>query len=236
MRCGLALGSITISWWCYYKSNVDSTAKNRAFKLCSYFTFTWVWTGLCFCMCCFFFYYLHLLYKSGKHWANTHWIKFPKQQVVGVGFPLYSTNLFHYCFTVTWHTRGPLWFKHLYPQPVIHPWAVGCKGIADKPNCVLIDHQVKLNVALLPLSEKFTWSFLYPSVADVLCVLHTKSAFHTSFYGGDRVQHLRYKTRKYLVQGHFNTLAAGWMSQTSYLFIYPTVSLNNRRTPWTEAD
>ncbi len=117
VRCGLALGSITR--WCRYMSNVDSTAKNRVFQSvgATNFTSTWLWTGPCFCMTplflllLLFFNYLHLLYKSGKHWANTHWIKFPKQQVVRVGFPLYS-NLFHYCITVTWHIRGPLWYKH----------------------------------------------------------------------------------------------------------------------------
>lgn len=63
------------------------------------FTFSRVWTCLCFHMTpvllllllFFFFHYLHLLYKSGKHWANTHWIKFQKQQVVSVGFPSYRT-------------------------------------------------------------------------------------------------------------------------------------------------
>ncbi len=112
---GPGLDDMVMSRWCHYKSNVDSTAKNRAseFVGATYFTFTRVWTGL------FLhdssvvsFNYLHLLYKSGKHWANTHWIKFPKQQVVGVGFPLYS-NLFHYCIAVTWHTKS-LWHKHFF--------------------------------------------------------------------------------------------------------------------------
>lgn len=83
--------------------------------------------------CFFLLYYLHLLYKSRKHFANTHWIKSPKLQVVGVGFPLYRTNSFHYCITVTRLKviQPPVQFTNLYSQPVIHLWAVGRKRIAD---------------------------------------------------------------------------------------------------------
>lgn len=96
--------------------------KNRAFKFvrATYFTFTWVWTGLCFCMTPVWFFFSSssssIIYiyctKVAKHWADTRWIKFSKLQVVSVGFPLNRTNSFHYCITVTWHTKCPLRFKH----------------------------------------------------------------------------------------------------------------------------
>lgn len=130
MRCGLALGSKTVSWWCHYmggKSNVGSTAKNRALKFVCWshifrflkceqaFVSAWL---LC------FLYYLHLLYKSRKHWVNTDWITFPKLQVVGVGFPLCSTNSFHYCIATTWHTvdcnMGELFNNLLHNQWSMH--------------------------------------------------------------------------------------------------------------------
>lgn len=140
----------TFSWWRCYKSNVESTAKNRALKFVSWSHIFHIHMSVnrplflhdshvgVFFFFFLFFNYLHLLYKSGKHWANTHWIKFPKQQVVSVGFPLCRTDLFHYCVTVTWHTSDP--------------WGGGgCKSILDEPNFTLTDCQVMLNVALLPL-------------------------------------------------------------------------------------
>lgn len=159
-------------------TNVDSTAKNRAFK------FQLCWSQIFHihmsvnrplslrdsCVFLFLFNYLHLLYKSGEHWANTHWIKFPKQQVVGVGFPLYCINAFHYCITVTWHIGTSI--TKLHPQPVIHPQAVVCNSTADKSNLILIDYWVQLNIALLsvgsfqlvftlPISAAQKFSFLF---------------------------------------------------------------------------
>lgn len=65
---------------------------------------------------------------------------------------------------------------------------------ADKPNLTVIDYQVKLNVALLPLSDHFSWSLHFPPLLLFFCPAQIQ--LFTPCY---------LKPLQYLVQGDFNS-------------------------------
>lgn len=107
-----------------------------------------------------------------------------------------------------------------------HPsMSSGLQRFADKPNCVLIDHQVKLNVALLPLSENFTWSFHYPSLLLIfLCC--TQSQLFTPLFT-EETECSIFNTKQ-CISNHVSIsykdtlilkLLGGWVKHHTYLFI-----------------
>lgn len=128
------------------------------------------------CAVVVFFNYLHLLYKSGKHWANIHWIS---SQTAG------SRCRISIIFLITYFIIAYSNMTHKRPPGHCSPIYIHRQGstheqsrITDKPNLIVTDYQVKLNVALLSVSDHFSWSLHFPSLL-LFFVLHKKSAFCT---------------------------------------------------------